>query len=47
VDEVVFAQPGDLLLPGARTPEDFNARVDCKQKKLVAAGPVTAADNQK
>ncbi|MCY2953015.1 MAG: aspartyl protease family protein [Planctomycetota bacterium] len=43
VDEVVFAEPGDLLLLGARTLEGFNARVDPKQKKLVAAGPVLAA----
>ncbi|HEX3358483.1 MAG TPA: retroviral-like aspartic protease family protein [Tepidisphaeraceae bacterium] len=47
VDEVVFAEPGDLLLLGARTLEGFNARVDSKQKKLVAAGPILAAGNQK
>jgi predicted aspartyl protease len=45
VDEVVFAEPGDQLLLGARTMEGFNARVDPKQKKLVAAGPVLAAGN--
>jgi predicted aspartyl protease len=43
VDEVVFAQPGDLTLLGARTLEGFNARVDAYQKKLVAAGPIPAA----
>ena len=43
VDEVVFAEPGDLSLLGARTLEGFNARVDTKQKKLVAAGPILAA----
>jgi predicted aspartyl protease len=43
VDEVVFAEPGDLSLLGARTLEGFNARVDPKQKKLVAAGPLVAA----
>jgi len=43
VDEVVFAEPDDLLLLGARTLEGFNARVDSKQKKLVAAGPILAA----
>jgi predicted aspartyl protease len=43
VDEVVFAEPGDLLLLGARSLEGFNARVDSKQKKLVAAGPAVAA----
>ena len=45
VDEVVFAEPGDQLLLGARTLEGFNARVDSKQKKLVAAGPILAAGN--
>ncbi len=43
VDEVVFAEPGDLSLLGARTLEGFNASVDSKQKKLVAAGPMVAA----
>ena len=47
VDEVVFGEPGDLALLGARTLEGFNARVDSKQKKLVAAGPMLAAGNQK
>ena len=43
VDEVVFAKPGDLRLLGARTVEGFNARVDARRKRLVAAGPLTAA----
>ena len=43
VDEVVFAKPGDLRLLGARTLEGFNARVDSRRKRLVAAGPLTAA----
>ena len=43
VDEVVFAKPGDLRLLGARTLEGFNARVDTRRKRLVAAGPLTAA----
>jgi len=47
VDEVVFAEPDDLLLLGARTLGGFNARVDSKQKKLIAAGPVLAASNEK
>jgi len=47
VDEVVFAESDDLLLLGARTLEGFNARVDSKQKKLVAAGPILAAGNVK
>src|ERR1700683_4776238 len=44
VDEVIFADEGDLALLGARSLEGFNARVDSQQKKLVAAGPVPAAE---
>lgn len=43
VDEIVFAHPGDLQLLGARTLEGFNARVDSRAKRLVAAGPMPAA----
>jgi len=43
VDEVVFAQKGDLQLLGARTLEGLNLRVDARQKKLVAGGPLPAA----
>lgn len=43
VDEVVFAQPGDLSLLGARSLEGLNLAVDARQKKLVAAGPLPAA----
>jgi len=43
VDEVVFAEKGDLLLLGARTLEGLNLTVDSKRKKLVAAGPLPAA----
>jgi predicted aspartyl protease len=43
VDEVVFAEEGDLLILGARTLEGFNARVDPTNKRLVAAGPIPAA----
>ena len=43
VDEVVFAEKGDLLLLGARTLEGLNLVVDSRQKKLVAAGPLPAA----
>ena len=42
-DEVVFAQPGDLCLLGARTLEGMNLRVDSRAKKLVAGGPMPAA----
>ena len=43
IDEVVFAQPGDLSLLGARTLEGLNLTVDPRRKKLVAAGPLPAA----
>lgn len=43
VDEVVFAEKGDLLLLGARTLEGLNLTVDTQKKKLVAAGPLPAA----
>jgi len=43
IDEVVFAEPGDLLLLGARTLEGLNLTLDTARRKLVAAGPLTAA----
>ena len=43
IDEVVFAEKGDLLVLGARTLEGLNLTVDSKRKKLVAAGPIPAA----
>lgn len=43
VDEVVFAEPGDPQLLGARTLEGFNAIVDARRKRLVATGPIPAA----
>ena len=43
IDEVVFAEPGDLLLLGARTLEGLNLTIDPGRKRLVAAGPVPAA----
>ena len=43
IDEVVFAQPGDLKILGARTLEGLNVKVDPREKKLVAAGPLPAA----
>ncbi len=43
VDEVVFAQPGDMRLLGSRTLEGFGATVDARKKRLVAAGPQLAA----
>ena len=38
VDEIVFAQAGDLNLLGAHTLEGFGAIVDARRKRLVAAG---------
>lgn len=46
VDEVVFAEKGDLLILGSRTLEGLNLTVDSRRKKLVAAGPVLAANSQ-
>lgn len=43
IDEVVFAEKGDLPLLGARTLEGLNLMVDPKRKKLIAAGPLLAA----
>jgi len=43
VDEIVFAQAGDLNLLGARTLEGFGAVIDAEKKRLVAAGPHLAA----
>jgi predicted aspartyl protease len=45
VDEVVFAEDGDLSLLGARSLEGLNVRVDPEGKQLVAAGPILAAGN--
>jgi predicted aspartyl protease len=43
IDEVVFAQPGDLSLLGSRALEGMNVHVDSRRKRIVAAGPVVAA----
>ena len=43
IDEVVFGEPGDLTLLGARTLEGLSLVVDPRRKKLVAAGPILAA----
>jgi predicted aspartyl protease len=43
VDEVVFAEEGDLLLLGARSLEGMSLTVDARRKKLVASGPLPAA----
>ena len=43
IDEIVFAEKGDLLLLGARSLEGLNLAVDSRRKKPVAAGPVLTA----
>ena len=42
-DEVVFGQPGDLVLLGSRTLEGLNLRIEPVTKQLVDAGPAPAA----
>jgi predicted aspartyl protease len=43
IDEVVFAEPGDMVLLGARSLEGLNLRVDSRSKQLIDAGPIVAA----
>jgi hypothetical protein len=42
-DEVVFAEPGDPVLLGARSLSGLNLRVDPVTMRLVDAGPAPAA----
>ena len=42
-DEVVFGEPGDLILLGAHSLEGLNLRVDPLRKQLIDAGPAPAA----
>jgi predicted aspartyl protease len=42
-DDVVFSEPGDLVLLGSRTLEGLNFRVEPVTKQLVDAGPAPAA----
>ena len=42
-DEVVFGEPGDLILLGAHSLEGMNLRVDPLRKQLIDAGPAPAA----
>ena len=42
-DDVVFGQPGDLVLLGARTLEGLNFRFEPTTRQLVDAGPAPAA----
>jgi len=41
-DEIVFAEPGDVMLLGARSLEGLNLRVEPATKRLVDAGPPPA-----
>ncbi|MFA5782469.1 MAG: retroviral-like aspartic protease family protein [Bacteroidales bacterium] len=43
IDEIVFAEEGDLQLLGARTLEGLNLTIDPRRKKLVAAGHLPVA----
>lgn len=43
VDEVVFGEPGDLVLLGSRSLEGLNLRIDPVSKRLMDAGPAPAA----
>ena len=42
-DDVVFGEPGDLVLLGARSLEGLNVRIEPREKRLVDAGPAPAA----
>jgi predicted aspartyl protease len=42
-DDVVFGEPGDLVILGARTLEGLNFRIEPVTRKLVDAGPAPAA----
>lgn len=42
-DDVVFGEPGDLVLLGSRSLEGLNLRIDPVSKTLVDAGPAPAA----
>ena len=42
-DEVVFGEPGDLVLLGSRSLEGLNFRIEPVTKRLVDAGPAPAA----
>jgi predicted aspartyl protease len=43
IDEVFFAEPGDLALLGARTLEGLNLTVEPVRRRLMASGPLPAA----
>lgn len=41
-DYVVFGEPGDMIILGARSLEGLNLRIDALRKTLVHAGPILA-----
>jgi predicted aspartyl protease len=43
IDEVVFGEPGDLMLLGSRSLEGLNLTIDPVNKRLIDAGPAPAA----
>lgn len=43
IDEVVFAEPGDLQLLGAHTLGGLNLIIEPARRRLMAAGPLPAA----
>ena len=42
-DDLVFGEPGDLVLLGARSLEGLNVRIDPIAKQLIDAGPMPMA----
>jgi predicted aspartyl protease len=42
-DDLVFSEPGDLVLLGSRSLEGLNLRVDPVSKQLIDAGPMPMA----
>ena len=42
-DDVVFGEPGDLVLLGSRSLEGLNFRIDPVTRQLIDAGPAPAA----
>ena len=43
IDEVIFGEPGDLVLLGSRSLEGLNLRIDPVAKRLSDAGPMPLA----
>ena len=42
-DEIVFGEPNDLVLLGARSLVGLNLKVDLVERRLVEGGPIYAA----